>query len=138
MNPFIENLIAPFPRLTGPMAFRFVMQPLVALCLGIRDGLKDSKSGTPPFIFDLVFTPKNRALQLKSAWKTLMIPIFVGVALDAVAQYLIFRSVRLIPAIIVGTLIMGIPYSLARAAANRLASMRKKTQPSLNDSPLGK
>src|SRR5437868_8007609 len=38
-------------RLTGPGRFRFVLQPLMALVLGIRSGLADARAGRPPFLY---------------------------------------------------------------------------------------
>jgi hypothetical protein len=39
---FVGGLLA---RLTGPMHFRLIVQPLVGIGLGIRDGLRDAKAG---------------------------------------------------------------------------------------------
>jgi hypothetical protein len=44
---FFAHLLA---RLSGPGAFRFVLQPLVAVLLGIRDGRADAKAGRPPYL----------------------------------------------------------------------------------------
>ena len=38
-------------RLTGPGRFRFVLQPAVAIFLGIRAGNADARAGRPPYIF---------------------------------------------------------------------------------------
>jgi len=42
MEPSQDNLKRVFARLTGPLNFRFVLQPLLAILLGIRDGLHDA------------------------------------------------------------------------------------------------
>jgi hypothetical protein len=118
----VDNLVA---RLTGPMSFRFILQPAIAVFLGIRDGLLDAKAGTPPFIEDLVFNPANRKRSLKAAFHRLLTPIIVATVLDAIAQYLIFQHVRPLPALLVGTFVMGLPYSLARGVTNRIASARR-------------
>ena len=120
---FLDDIGA---RLTGAMNFRFIVQPSVAIFLGIRDGILDAKAGTPPFIFDLVFKPKHRKRQLKSAFKTLLTPIIIGIVLDAIAQYLLFKHIRPLPAVLVGAFVMGVPYSLARGITNRIVSFRKK------------
>ena len=41
-------------RLAGPMSLRFVIQPLIALLLGLRDGMMDAKAGEPTFILGLL------------------------------------------------------------------------------------
>ena len=38
-------------RETGPLAFRFIIQPLVATMLGVRAGLKDARE-TPRLLLD--------------------------------------------------------------------------------------
>lgn len=112
-------------RLTGPLHFRFALQPIMAILLGIKDGVKDAKLGNPPFIFDLLFNPQGRERDLKSAWKSLVKPIILAVVLDGVAQYLIFKQVLIIPAIIIGTILMAIPYAFARGITNRIVSRKK-------------
>lgn len=114
-------------RYTGPLHFRMVLQPIMAILLGIRDGLKDAKQGNPPIIEDIVFVPEHRDRNLKSAWKALTKPMVLAVVLDAVAQYLIFKQVLVIPALIVGITLMGVPYLLARGITNRILSHKKKS-----------
>ncbi len=115
----VDNVVA---RLTGPMSFRFILQPAVAVFLGIRDGLADAKAGTPPFVADLILNPKNRRRSLKAAFGRLLTPILVATVLDAIAQYLIFKHVRLVGALLVGAFIMGLPYAAARGISNRVAT----------------
>ncbi len=109
-------------RITGPMGPRFIFQPLAAIILGIRDGKLDAKANEPPFIYNLIFSPKLRKKQFAKAFESLLRPIVVSIILDIIAQYLIFKQVRLIGALIVGTFVMGIPYAFARALTNRIVS----------------
>ncbi len=118
-DEFVNDLAA---RVTGPMSFRFILQPAIAVFLGIRDGLLDARAGTPPFVADLIFRPQDRARRLKTALHRLLTPILIAVLLDAIAQYLIFHRVRPVAALLVGTFVMGIPYAVARGLANRVAS----------------
>jgi hypothetical protein len=122
MDRIIEGIVA---RITGPLHFRFILQPVVAILLGIRDGLADARAGTPPFIYDLLLKPADRRRDLKSALKSLLTPIIVATILDCIVQYLIFKHIRLVPALIVGAFVMGVPYSLARGITNRIATHRR-------------
>jgi hypothetical protein len=106
------------------MSIRFILQPIVGIILGIRDGLADAKAGFPPFNMDMLFHPENRRRDLMSALKAILKPIILGTILDCIAQYLIFKHVRLIPAVIVAALVMGVPYALARGFTNRIATFR--------------
>lgn len=120
---FLEDLVS---RLTGPMHFRLILQPLVAIALGIRDGLKDARAGRPPFVTDLIVRPEGRKRQLKRALQTLIKPLVIAIVLDAVAQYLMFRTIYPGAAVFVGVVIMAVPYSLARGLTNRIVSGRTR------------
>jgi len=119
----LEHLVA---RLTGPMHFRLVLQPLVAIALGIRDGLKDARTGRPPFVTDLIVRPEGRKRQLKRALQAISKPLIIAIILDAVAQYLMLGTVYPGAAVFVGVVIMAVPYSLARGLTNRIVSRRKR------------
>jgi hypothetical protein len=80
----LERLVA---RVTGPMSFRLILQPTVAVILGIKDGLMDAKAGAPPFVFDLLFHPKDHKRRLSTAFRRLLVPMIVGTVMDAIAQY---------------------------------------------------
>ena len=120
---FLEDLVA---RLTGPMHFRLILQPLVAIALGIRDGLKDARAGRRPFIMALIVRPEGRKRQLKRALQSLIKPIIIAIILDAVAQYLMLGTIYPGAAVFVGVVIMAVPYSLARGLTNRIVSGRKR------------
>ena len=112
-------------RITGPMGPRFIFQPLAAIILGIRDGKLDAKANEPPFIYNVIFNPKLRKKQFAKAFESMLRPIIISIILDIIAQYLIFKQVRLIGALVVGTFVMGIPYVFARALTNRIVSGKK-------------
>jgi hypothetical protein len=108
----------------GPMQFRFIVQPAMAMLLGMRDGVADSKAGAPPFLRGLVLHPDVRSAAFWKTLRRLRVPILFASVLDAIAQYLMFGHVRPLTALIVGTLLMGVPYSVARGIANRIRSRR--------------
>lgn len=120
---FLEKLVA---RLTGPMHFRLILQPLVAIALGIRDGLKDARAGRPPFLMDLIVRPEGRRRQLKQALQSLIKPLIIAIVLDAVVQYLMFGAIYPVAAVFVGVVLIAVPYSLARGLTNRIVSGRTK------------
>ena len=47
--------------ISGPGNLRFVVQPLIAIVLAIRDGRNDAKAGTPAYLYELVFGSGRRA-----------------------------------------------------------------------------
>ena len=110
------------------MHFRLIMQPTMAMLLGIRDGRQDARVGSTPFIWGLLFNRAGLKPDLKGALRRLMVPITIATVLDAVVQYLMFQHVRPLVAVIVGTLLMGLPYSAARGLSNRAFSLRRLKQ----------
>ena len=115
---FTEGLEA---RTTGPGKFRFILQPVMSIGLGIRDGIADAKQGNPPYFIRILFKSESKLIALKSGLKNAAIPLSLGVVLDFVFQWLIFHFIYLIPALLAGTLLVALPYSLARGLSNRVA-----------------
>lgn len=120
---FVNEITA---RLNGPLGFRFIIQPIIAILLGIIDGIKDARSGLPPYLIYLLFHPEIRGALLKSAGVSAVKPIIIGIITDAIAQYLIFNTVRPVEAVFLGTMIIAIPYVLSRGLTNRIVSFKGK------------
>ena len=112
--------------LGGPGRMRFVLQPLVAIILGIRDGRSDAAAGRPPYVVAVLFADEGRREEVVSALRTLTKPLLVAVVLDAVLQYVIFSSIRLWQALAVGTTLIALPYVLARGITNRYVKRRSR------------
>lgn len=129
--PGLERLVA---RFTGPMNLRFIVQPLIAIILGIRDGVHDAREGIAPFLWNLCTRREGRKRQLNKVLKRLLIPLIVAVVLDAIVQYMLFQRIRVLGAVIMGVTIMGLPYAFARELTNRIVSARSpaplQTRPS--------
>jgi hypothetical protein len=105
--------------LSGPGRLRFLVQPLLAIALGIRDGRRDAAAGRPPYVIRVLFVHATRKQELMTGLQTLAKPLAFAVVLDAVVQYIIFRSVRLWHALLAGTILIALPYATARSLANR-------------------
>lgn len=119
---FLNEIVA---RITGPLGFRFIIQPLVAILLGILDGYKDKKSGSPPYVMAFITYPEKRLPLLRSAVVSAIKPIIIGIITDAIAQYLIFKTIHPMQAVFVGTVIIAIPYVITRGLVNRISSYKK-------------
>lgn len=61
---FFEDMLA---RLSGPGRLRFMLQPVTAILLGIPDGARDARLGSPPFLAALVSSGARRLGLLRSA-----------------------------------------------------------------------
>jgi hypothetical protein len=114
---FLEDLPK---RLKGPGRLRFVFQPAVAIFLGIRAGIADARARREPYIFGVLFENQQRRALLKEAFEQLSVLIAMSILLDALSQFLILRQVFPGPALVVGPVLIAMPYSLARALTNRI------------------
>jgi hypothetical protein len=117
---FFEDIMA---RLSGPGRFRFILKPVVAIFLGSRDGMKDARLDHAPFLWALLFHRDRRDL-FRSAISSLRNLIALSILMDVISQILIFRQVRPGAALLVGPVLIGVPYALARAFTNRLARLK--------------
>jgi len=113
-------------RLTGPGRFRFILQPLTAIVLGIRSGLADARAGRPPYLYGVLFHPDLRRQLMTSTLESVANLLLLGILLDAVAQWLILGVSHAGAALVVGPVLIVTPYTVARALANRAARLRTK------------
>ncbi|HEU4391544.1 MAG TPA: hypothetical protein VFV34_27385 [Blastocatellia bacterium] len=112
-------------RLTGPGRFRFVLQPLIAIILGIRSGFADARAGRPAYIYGLVFHRDLRGELVKDGFRTVVNLILMGILMDAVFQWVILGVAYPGAALVVGPVLIMLPYTVARALSNRVARLRK-------------
>lgn len=118
---FFEDMVA---RLLGPGRLRFILQPLVAIFLGSRDGVKDARKGASPFLWGLIFHQEHRSQLLRSALVSVRNLVAIAILLDLISQYLILHEIHPGAALILGPVLISLPYALARAFANRIARRR--------------
>ena len=124
---FSSALIEDIPkRLAGPGRFRFVMQPLIAIILGVLNGLADARAGKPPYLYGLLFHRNLRSDLVKTGFSTLANLLLMGVLLDVVFQRIILGVAHPVPALIIGPVLIVTPYTIARALSNRLAPQAKQ------------
>ena len=115
---FIEELPQ---RFTGPGWLRFILQPFIAILIGLRGGLADARAGRPAYLYGLLLGGENRRDLVRSGWAAVRDLVAMGIVLDAVAQLLIYRQVHPGAALVIGPVLIGMPYSVARALTNRVA-----------------
>lgn len=120
---FTDDMLA---RLHGPGRLRFILQPTVAIVIGARDGMKDARAANPPFIWGLVFRSSQRPGMMRNALASVRDLVAVAILLDVAAQLLIFRMVHPGAAVVLGPVLIGLPYAASRALTNRLARWRSE------------
>lgn len=109
-------------RVSGPMRFRLLLQPATAVIFAIRSGLKDARSGKPPYFWTLATNPAARADLLKDGLKSVGRVFIFALAVDVVYQFMELRFVYPGEAIAVAFLLAIVPYLLLRGLVTRLMS----------------
>ena len=120
---FVEDLPR---RLTGPGRFRFVVQPLVAILLGVRAGASDARAGRLPYLLAMAAHPLHRREMFAETARDLANIVMVGILLDVVAQWLILGVAHPFAALVVGPVLIAFPYALARGFTNRAVRRAKR------------
>jgi len=108
-------------RVSGPMKFRLILQPLMASIFAIRAGLKDAKVGKSPYFWSLLSDPAQRADLLKDGWKSVGKVFVLALVLDVVYQIIVEHFVYPGEAIIVAFVLAIVPYLILRGLVTRLA-----------------
>jgi hypothetical protein len=111
-------------RLAGPGRFRFILQPAIATLLGIRSGRADARAGRPPYLYGVLVHRGLRRELVRTGFETVVNLVLMGILLDAVFQWVILGVSHPGAALVVGPVLIGAPYALARALSNRLARVR--------------
>ena len=123
---FSRDFVDDLPkRLAGPGRFRFVLQPLIATILGIRNGLADARVGRPPYLWALLFHRNLRGEMMRGGFATVANLVLMGILMDSIFQWVLLGSSYPGAALVVGPVLIVAPYSMARALSNRFASLRR-------------
>jgi|SRR5215469_12992119 len=115
-----DNLTA---RISGPMNFRFILQPLMAAGFATWSGIKDARAGRPAFLWTAISDPSQRSTLLRQGWKDVGKIFILAVVLDAIYQLIIQRGVYVLEILIVAPTLAFVPYLLLRGPITRLATV---------------
>jgi len=121
---FLEELPR---RFTGSGRLRFILQPTVAIVLGIRGGLADAKAGNVPYLFGLILGAGRRRELLRSGMAAVRNLVALGIMMDIVFQLVLYRSVHPGAALVVGSILICLPYAVSRALTRRVTQAMTKT-----------
>lgn len=113
----VENL---FGRLDGPLHFRFILQPLIATIFAIMDGMKDAKTGKPPYFWAVFSSPEHRKELLKDGWKHVGKIFIIAIILDIIYQLKVHKMIYPGETFFVAFLLAIVPYLLLRGPVNRI------------------
>ena len=123
LDPYtwLVNLLV---RLDGPGAFRFVLQPLVAMLLGVRDGRRDAAANRPHFLSCCIFDVVGRRASLRDGVAAISKPLVFAIMIDAVLSLVILGAIYPVSTLFVGLVLVALPYAIARDLTGRLVSCK--------------
>lgn len=119
----VEDL---FGRLDGPLHFRFILQPLMAVIFAMIDGMKDAKLGKPAYFWAVILNPGHRKELIKDGWKHVGKIFILAVILDLVYQLIVHHWIYPGEILIVALMLAIVPYVLLRGPINRLFRLWRK------------
>lgn len=107
-------------RPSGPMAFRFILQPSMAAINAIRDGLRDARIERSPYLWTILRQPRERVGRLREGLDATARIILLGLAMDVIYQVTVFRTFYPVEALIIAILLAFVPYLLVRGLVVRI------------------
>src|SRR5262245_10227887 len=108
-------------RPSGPLAFRFILQPVMAIGLAVRDGMRDARTGRSPYLQAIANDPLHRRAHVMEGLSAVSRVLLLGVGMDAFYQVSALRTFYPGEALLVALLLAFVPYLLARGPASRVA-----------------
>ena len=116
-------------RVGGPLSFRLILQPAVAIVLAVRAGVQDAQAGRPPYAWTVLTNPAARDELLREGWKAVAKIFVLAIIIDVVYQVLVFKRVYPGELLIIAFLLACAPYLLVRGPVNRIvAATRRRHQ----------
>lgn len=108
-------------RIGGPMSFRLILQPLMAVVLAVRSGFKDARTGRRPYLVVLFSGGFESRDQLKHGWGDIGRVFMLAIVIDAIYQAIVLRWFYPGEALITAVVLAILPYALLRGPAARVA-----------------
>ncbi len=108
-------------RIGGPMSFRLILQPGVAIFFAIRGGISDARDGLEPHALAILTDPAKRGELLRESWQDVATVFLAAVIIDLIYQVMELRWFYPEEALIVATCLALLPYLLLRGPVNRIA-----------------
>lgn len=120
MDEWIRAIGQLMERFGGPLSFRFLLQPIMAISLAIRAGLRDAREGNPAFLWELAINPAQRGQLLRSMWKDIRRLFLLAFVIDAAYQLAVLKFFYPLQALVVSVTLAVVPYILLRGPVSRL------------------
>jgi hypothetical protein len=113
-----RNLIE---RPSGPVSFRFILQPAMAMIAATLDGVKDARRHRSPYFWTILHNPAERRTRLIEGLNATARIILLGLVMDAIYQAIVLEHFYPNEALIIAVTLAFVPYVLIRGPAERVA-----------------
>lgn len=107
-------------RLTGPLSFRFLLQPAMATIVAVRDGIKDARTGRSPYFWTVLTSKAERVGRLREGMKATARIIALALAMDVAYQVMVFGTLHIGVAMVIALMLAFFPYLLLRGPIARV------------------
>jgi hypothetical protein len=108
-------------RPEGPMAFRFLLQPIMAAIAALKDGIKDARTGRSPYFWTILSDPGKRRARLSEGLVSTAQIMVIGMVIDTIYQFKVFHTFYPGEAVNIAILLAFLPYLLLRGPIARIA-----------------
>jgi hypothetical protein len=112
-------------RPNGPMSFRYILQPSMAVVAAIHGGVKDARAGRTPYFWTVARNPQERLGRLREGLTATARIILLGFLMDVIYQYLVFKTFYPVEALFIALLLGFVPYLLIRGPVARIVRWRR-------------
>ena len=114
-------------RVSGPMSFRLVLQPVMAIAFAFRDGRADARAGRPPYLWTIFRSASDRRALLASGWRAIGRVVIFATIMDLIYQWQVFGRIYPVEVVDVVILLAILPYVIWRGLWNRLLRRRVRS-----------
>ena len=108
----------------GPMTFRFILQPAMAIIAALRDGFHDARLGRRPYIWALIHGVRDSGGRSGRLWEGIVSTariLILGVVMDIIYQWRVLDTFYPGQSAVIAIFLAFIPYVLLRGPFERIA-----------------
>ena len=106
------------------MAFRFILQPTMAVIAAMVDGVKDARTGRSLYFWTVLNDPKKRVARLREGLNATARIILLAVGIDVIYQISVLGTFYPTEALLISLQLAFVPYFLMRGPVTRIARLR--------------
>ena len=120
-------------RLAGPGRMRFFIQPALAILFGWRAGRADALGNRRFLLRRLFGDAPERATVVKETIEGIGVLLLMGILLDSLFQWILLGVSYPGAALVVGPVLITVPYAAARALTGALSGRTPPPEPERRD-----